>query len=81
MLVEDLVIEAMKIYGMDVWYLPRTSRDTVDYLFGEDTVKQFTDAYPIEMYLENVTGMDGEQDFISIGYASVNCLTVSSPNR
>ena len=65
LLVEDLVIEAMKIYGMDVWYLPRTSRDTVDYLFGEDTVKQFTDAYPIEMYLENVTGMDGEQDFIS----------------
>ena len=65
LLVEDLVIEAMKIYGMDTYYLPRSSRDQVDYLFGEDTVKQFTDAYPIEMYLENVTGMDGEQDFIS----------------
>lgn len=65
LLVEDLVIEAMKIYGMDVYYLPRTSRDVVDYLFGEDPVKQYTEAYPIEMYLENVTGMDGEQDFIS----------------
>ena len=65
LLVEDLVIEAMQIYGMDIFYLPRTSRDTVDYLFGEDTVKQFTEAYPLEMYLENVTGMDGEQDFIS----------------
>lgn len=65
LLVEDLVIEAMKIYGMDVYYLPRSSRDVVDYLFGEDTVKQYVTAYPLEMYLENVTGMDGEQDFIS----------------
>jgi hypothetical protein len=65
LLVEDLVIEAMKIYGMDIFYLPRTSRDQVDYLFGEDPLKQYTSAYPIEMYLENVTGMDGEGDFIS----------------
>jgi hypothetical protein len=65
LLVEDLVIEALKIYGMDVYYLPRTSRDQVDYLFGEDTVKQYVSAYPLEMYLENVTGMGGEGDFIS----------------
>ena len=65
LLVEDLVIEAMQIHGMDVFYLPRTSRDQVDYLYGEDTLKQYVTAYPIEMYLENVTGMDGEQDFIS----------------
>lgn len=55
----------MKIYGMDVFYLPRTSRDQIDYLYGEDTLKQYTSAYAIEMYLENVTGMDGEGDFIS----------------
>ena len=65
LLVEDLVIEAMKIYGMDVFYLPRTSRDQVDFLFGEDTLKQYISAYPLEMYLENVTGMGGEGDFIS----------------
>jgi hypothetical protein len=65
LLVEDLVIEALKIYGMDVYYLPRTTRDQVDYLFGEDTLKEYRTAHPIEMYLENVTGMDGEQDFIS----------------
>jgi hypothetical protein len=63
--VEDLVIEAMQIHGMDVYYLPRTSRDSVDMLYGEDTLKQYVTAYPIEMYLENVTGMDGEGDFIS----------------
>ena len=65
LLVEDLVIEAMQMHGMDVFYLPRSSRDQVDYIFGEDVLKQYTKAYPLEMYLENVTGMDGEQDFIS----------------
>ncbi len=65
LLVEDLVIEAMQIHGMDVFYLPRTSRDVVDKIYGEDTLKQYINAYPIEMYLENTTAMDGDQDFIS----------------
>ena len=64
-LVENLVIEALQIYGMDVYYLPRTTRDEVDYLFGEDSLKQYLTAHAIEMYLENVNGMEGEQDFIS----------------
>ena len=67
LLVEDLVIEAMQIYGMDVYYLPRQVREgnEVDYIYGEDTLKEYKSAYPLEMYLENVTGMDGEGDFIS----------------
>jgi hypothetical protein len=65
LLVEDLVIEAMQIHGMDVFYLPRTSRDAVDMLYGEDTLKEYRTAHAIEMYMENVTGMDGEGDFIS----------------
>ena len=65
LLVENLVIEALQIYGMDAYYLPRTTRDQVDYLFGEDTLKEYRNAYPLEMYLENFTGMEGESDFIS----------------
>jgi len=65
LLVEDLVIEAMQIHGMDVYYLPRTTRDQVDMLYGEDTLKEYRTAVGIEMYIENVTGMDGEGDFIS----------------
>ncbi len=67
LLVEDLVIEAMQIHGMDVYYLPRTvkSGNEIDYLYGEDTVKEYLTAYPIEMYMENVTGFDGEGDFAS----------------
>jgi hypothetical protein len=63
--VEDLVIEAMKIYGMDIYYMPRSTGDQVDMLYGEDTLKQYTAAYPLEMYLEDVTGMEGEGDFMS----------------
>ena len=65
LLVEDLLIESMQIHGMDVYYMPRSSGDQVDMLYGEDTLKQYTSAYPIELYLENITGMDGEQDFMS----------------
>jgi hypothetical protein len=65
LLVEDLVIEAMQIHGMDVYYLPRTSGDSEDMLYGEDTLRKYTTAYSLEMYLENVTGMDGEGDFMS----------------
>ncbi len=67
LLVEDLVIEAMQIHGMDVYYLPRTTREigNFDMLYGEDTLKEYRTAVGIEMYLENVTGMDGEGDFIS----------------
>jgi len=65
LLVEDLVIEAMQIYGMDIYYMPRSSGDSVDLLYGEDPLKQYTAAYPLEMYLEDVTGMEGEGDFMS----------------
>lgn len=64
-LVEDLIIESIKIYGMDVYYLPRTSRSEFDYIFGEDQLKQYVSAKIIEMYLENVTSMGGDGDWIS----------------
>jgi hypothetical protein len=65
LLVEDLVIESLKIHGMDVYYLPRESRDQIDPLMGEEQLKLFGSAYTIEMYLENVLGMEGEQDLIT----------------
>tara|TARA_Y100000389_G_scaffold153771_1_gene154101 strand:+ start:1780 stop:2517 length:738 start_codon:yes stop_codon:yes gene_type:complete len=63
-LVESLVIESLKIYGHDVFYLPRTlvNRDTI---FDEDALSKFTQSYPLEMYLENVEGFEGEGDIFS----------------
>src|SRR6056300_154707 len=63
-LIEDLIIESLKIYGHDVFYLPRTLVDE-DTIFDEDTLSQFTQAYPLEMYLENVDGYEGEGDLFT----------------
>lgn len=63
-LIEDLIIESLKIYGHDVYYLPRTSVK-LDKLFGEDILSQFTQAYPIEMYINNVNGFEGEREIFT----------------
>ena len=62
-LYEDLIIEQLKIYGQDVYYLPRkiANKDTI---FGEDPASSFDDSYIIEMYVDNVDGYMGEQEII-----------------
>jgi hypothetical protein len=63
-LVEDLTIEAIKIYGHNVKYLPRTRVNT-DNLFGEDDLSKFDEAVDVEMYIKNVEGFEGEGDLLS----------------
>ena len=63
-LIEDLVIESIKIYGHDVWYCPRTI-DNEEQVFAEDELATFNNAFPIEMYIKNVEGFEGEGDFLS----------------
>ena len=63
-LVEDLTIEAIKIYGHNVKYMPRTLVN-VDQLFGEDTLSKFDEAIDVEMYIKNVEGFEGEGDLLS----------------
>ena len=63
-LYEDLMIEQLKIYGQEVFYIPRTLVKE-DELFGEDTLSKFGDAYLIEMYFENVEGYEGEKEIMS----------------
>ena len=61
---EDLIVQAIKIYGLDIKYLPRTLRN-VDPLLGEDPTSTFDDAVDIEVYIKNVQGFEGEGDFLS----------------
>lgn len=63
-LYEDLMIEQLKIYGQDVYYIPRTLVKE-DNLLGEDVLSKFGDAYQIEMYFENVEGYEGEKEIMS----------------
>jgi len=58
-LYEDLVTEALKIYGHEMYYIPR-SMVSRDMILNEDIESKFTEAYVIEMYLENVDGFDGD---------------------
>ena len=64
-LLEDLIIESIKNHGIDVYYLPRRSQSVNDALFGDDPVKTYTDAYPIEMFLESAKDYEGNKEFFS----------------
>ncbi len=63
-LYDDIVIESLKIYGQDIYYLPRDIVNE-DKIFGADVVARFNSSYKIEMYIENVEGFDGEGDLFT----------------
>jgi len=63
-LYESIIIESMKIYGFEVYYIPRSSYNE-DRILGEDPLNRFDYAFPIEMYMENIYGYDGQGEFLS----------------
>ena len=63
-LLQNLMTEAIQFYGLEVIYLPRSLRRE-DLLYNEDILSKFTSTYPIEVYLKNVNGWDGQGDFLS----------------
>ena len=64
LLIEDLVVESIKIYGHDLYYLPRT-RIGIDDILGEQAYSEFNSQYYLEMYIKNVEGFAGQGDFLS----------------
>ena len=44
---EDIIIESLKIFGQDIYYLPRTLVNK-DLVLGEDTSSRFDDSYLFE---------------------------------
>jgi len=63
-LVEDLIIESIKIYGVDGYYLPRTHVN-LDKIYGEDASMLFDDALEMEFYIKSFDGFMGQEDFLS----------------
>ena len=63
-LYEDIVIESLKMYGQDVYYLPRDIVNE-DRIFGDDVPSRFNSSYKVEMYIENTEGFDGEGDLFT----------------
>ena len=63
-LTQSLVNEQIKMFGRDVYYIPRTlvKQDTV---FGEDTMSKFEGAYLIEAFIEDNSGFRGDGDMFT----------------
>jgi len=61
---ESLVIEQIKMFGKNVYYIPRTLVKN-DSVFGEDTMSKFEGAFEIEAFIEDNTGFRGDGDMFS----------------
>lgn len=64
-LLEDLIVESIKIMGHDCFYIPRDSYNGDDEIYGETINARFTRAYTMEMFVANVEGYEGDGDFFS----------------
>lgn len=63
-LIEDLIIESIKIYGLDMYFIPRKP-NSIDKIYGEDPAREYVHAIPVELYIKNIEGFAGEGDFLS----------------
>lgn len=64
LLVEKLITEAIDIHSVEMMYIPR-KLVAEDRILGEDRLSEFKHAYPINVYMENVDGFEGQQAFAS----------------
>jgi hypothetical protein len=63
-LVQDLVNEQLKIYGVDVYYIPRKFL-TTNTIIEEVIQSQFSNAFPIEAYVSSFDGYGGQGTLLS----------------
>lgn len=63
-LIDDLVIESIQIYGLDLIYVTRSIQGE-DSIFNEDDMPLYDETFNFEAYVKNVDGFEGEGDFLS----------------
>lgn len=63
-LIEDLVIESIRIYGHDVFYCPRQLVN-YDHIYGEDPISEYNKSYEVEMYIKSYDSYEGDGTFLS----------------
>jgi len=75
-LLQNLVEEHLKMFGMDVLYCPREIM-LKDGVFNEEVIGEFNDAYLIEAYMENFDGFQGGGDLLTkFGVAQTDEITM-----
>jgi hypothetical protein len=63
-LLESLVVESIKIYGEDMYYVPRNVNN-LDQLYTADDQSSYTQAFMVELYIKSVDGFGGDGNFMS----------------
>lgn len=63
-IMNSLIKESIQIQGRTMYYLPRDAQ-VKDLILGEDVVSAFTLAIPLEMYMKDVNGYDGQREMFS----------------
>lgn len=63
-LIEDLIIESIRIYGVDNYYIPRKIVD-FNNTFREQEYTEFVGSVLMEMYVKNIDGFGGDGEFLS----------------
>lgn len=80
-LYDDIVIEAIAIYGHDVYYIPRKIAK-IDVILNEDVVSRFDDALKLEMYIQSFEGTEGDGNlFTKFGFEMRDQLTFVVSDR
>jgi len=63
-MLEDLIVESIRVFGADMYYIPMR-RNSFDEIYYEDDQASYDKAYPIEMYIKNIDGFMGQGAFLS----------------
>lgn len=80
-LIDDLVIESIRQYGVDVIYMSRAIKGR-DKIFNEDDFPEYNETFEFEVYVKNNEGFEGEGDFLSkFGLQIRDQLTLTVANR
>jgi len=80
--IEDIIVESIKIMGFDAYYLPNENNAARDLLYGEDPLRKFNSAFPLEFYLSSFSEYSGEKEFFSkFGLEIKNNVSVIASKR
>ena len=76
-LIQDLINEQLRMYGVEVYYIPRKYA-TTNTIIREVIESKFDDAHPLEAYLNTYEGYDGQGTILSkFGVQPLDDLTLT----
>ena len=75
-LIQDLINEQLRMYGVEVYYIPR-KYVTKNTIIKEVIESKFDNAYPIEAYVDTYDGYEGQGTILSkFGVQPLNDLNL-----